>query len=159
MTLWTVVKFAIVVRIGHNPLYKVNIYDQKKTNFLMKKSAFFMELRISDGKVRNTRIKLLPVSLSISTQKTNAILQSLNVLMEMNKHEYRKYKRFLKKEVLQDGYKEIIRNAGVEGGEEPRNVKGFEVNSGFGFKNDTELPRITIEFKKIFLILSKDEEV
>ena len=35
MTLWTVVKFAIVVKIGQNPLYKVNIYDQKKTSFLM----------------------------------------------------------------------------------------------------------------------------
>ena len=35
MTPWIVVKFAIVVRIGNNPLYKVIIYDQNKTSFLM----------------------------------------------------------------------------------------------------------------------------
>ena len=35
MTLWTVVKFAIVVRIGNNPLDNVTIYDQNKTSFLM----------------------------------------------------------------------------------------------------------------------------
>ena len=35
MTLWIVVKFAMVVRIGNNPLDKVTIYDQNKTSFLM----------------------------------------------------------------------------------------------------------------------------
>ncbi len=132
----------------------------KKNDFLKKTPAFYMELKVFDGNIKNTTIKLLPVSLSISTQKTNAILQSLNVLMEMNKHEYRKYKRYLKKEVLQEGYKEIIRNAGIEIEGEQRGLGGFEVDSGFRFiKNEKEIPRITIEFKKIFLILSKNEEV
>lgn len=132
-------------------------------NFFKKKTAFIMELKIIDSKLKKTTLKLCPISISLSTQKTNAILQTLNVLLEMNKHEYQLYKKYLKKEVMKSSYKQIIKNNRFELSESYNNFNSNNDQANnflITLKSDkAELPKISIGFKKIFLILSKNEEV
>jgi len=80
--------------------------------------------------------------------------------MEMNKHEYKLYKQYLKSEVMQKKYKEIINDAKfIQNEHEQKNNKQVS-DTNTNIKNEkNEMPKITIEFRKIFLILSKEEEV
>lgn len=157
----TIEKIEIIALKDKNQNFFLCPYSKKKTDILKKKLAFIMELKIFDSKIQTTSIKLLPVSISLSKQKTNAVLQTLNVLMEMNKHEYKLFKNFLKTEVMQNGYKELIKQAKFEiETDQKKDILLNAINKNNFFRNETnELSKISIEFKKIFLILSKNEEV
>lgn len=123
--------------------------------------AVIVKLEIFDSKITRASLELNPVLISLSTQKTNAILQTLNVLIEMNKIEYQLYKKYLKKEVLHSLYKTIIKNSKLDIHENQNIVS----NNAFTLlpnpqKNEKdEPPKIKITFNKIFLILTKNEEV
>ena len=162
---FTVEKMEIMALKDKKPDFFLCPYSNKKhkkVDFLKdkKKAAFSMEFKVFDSKIKSTSVNLLPVSIYLSTQKTNAILQNLNVLMEMNNHEYKLYKQYLKSEVLQEGYKDIIKRAKFVYPEvEHKNVTPV-FDTMTSLKNErNELPKITVDFKKIFLILSKGEEV
>jgi hypothetical protein len=156
-------KIEITAMKDKNPYFFICPYSskkQKKVDLFKKKLAFTMAFRVFDSKIKSTSVTLLPVSIYLSTQKTNAILQNLNVLMEMNKHEYKLYKQYLKSEVMQKKYKEIINDAKfIQNEHEQKNNKQVS-DTNTNIKNEkNEMPKITIEFRKIFLILSKEEEV
>lgn len=137
--------------------FKENNSKKKKK----KKMAVIVKLEIFDSKILKSSLELNPVLISLSTQKTNAILQTLNVLMEMNKIEYQLYKKYLKKEVLHPLYKIIIKNSKLEANENQNMVSNnaFTLVSNTLKSEKSESPRISIAFNKIFLILTKNEEV
>jgi hypothetical protein len=116
-------------------------------------NAFELSFRLFTKKIEKINARISPVFISLSRQKTNEILENLNLLFSLNSKEIAIFKKNLKNEIIKKCYKKMIAAGEIEF--EQKNKKA---NENEEFLKEKEHP-ITVEIDEIFVSFSKNDEV